>query len=260
MLRTRSLAVFACMDKSCAPPPVGTGGSRSVSKKGKGGGKSAPVSAGEKSSVGGSVQPTALSRPEQIQLLRQMSVATGQLEKSNKNFAAASKAYMNYGFGAINALLRSGKKEATDWLDPTASKSEQADGIFATFAQVKKATADFKAFHEQAPALPVSVTLFRGLNVPVSMKVGDTFTDRGFVSTSLSRSVVDDFLVDVQGGGMKSLGSAHTVLRIAAPKGTKALYGREDEEEFILGPDTKFRVTQTGQEGAATVIDVEIVE
>lgn len=83
--------------------------------------------------------------------------------------------------------------------------------------------------------LPADAVLFRGVD-KFPYKVGDTFKDSGFVSTSAQHSVGKNW--------------AHTLITIDVPKGAPAAAGnfkehKDDdlnEEELILPPWSHFRV------------------
>lgn len=86
------------------------------------------------------------------------------------------------------------------------------------------------------------LTLWRGMESDPGLKVGTTFTDQGFVSTSTNREIGEKFT------GVKD----DTVLvKVLAPKGTKGgainrhfdeIEVPQSENEVILAPATRFRV------------------
>jgi hypothetical protein len=101
--------------------------------------------------------------------------------------------------------------------------------------------------------LTVAKTLYRGTQLSVlgDLAVGTVFRDSGFLSTSRSKSVTNNF-----GHG--------ALLRIKAPKGTRASdvthHSGGHEQEILLGRNTGLRITKVTQEGGRTVIDVTVVK
>lgn len=79
---------------------------------------------------------------------------------------------------------------------------------------------------EPDPAAPHVTDTFSRL------RPGDTFVDRGFVSTSLSRPLTEMFLNDEA--------AVHVEIRL--PTGSHAVPGNPFEAELILQRDTRFRV------------------
>lgn len=114
--------------------------------------------------------------------------------------------------------------------------------------------------------------LYRGVSGPFAEKLiglhaGDQFLDRGFGSTSLSKTTPAEGLSDND-----------AIIQISAPKGTKGVYinsafrkseTRQDslngkyaeQQEFLLGRDTKYRVTsvKANPDGGPRLVNVEIV-
>lgn len=111
-------------------------------------------------------------------------------------------------------------------------------------AAIKKALSDAKgfdkAFDKHAKPLDRDATLYRGVsgNALKDLKVGDTFQDKGIVSTSSSKDWAKTFAKD---GG--------TVVEVSAPKGTPVMGGPSwsNEKEIALRSGTKYRVTGRGQ-------------
>lgn len=104
--------------------------------------------------------------------------------------------------------------------------------------------------------LAEETTVYRGGVKMPPMDVGDTFTDRGFVSTSEDEAVAQlfQFAPMMRGEGMGDM------LNITMPPGTQVLevykvYPHGNESEFILPPGTTFRVTGVNDNG----YDVEVV-
>lgn len=100
------------------------------------------------------------------------------------------------------------------------------------------------------------VTTMRGGNAMPPMDVGDTFTDRGFVSSTEDEAIANLFAMAPM---MRGEGMGET-LNITMPAGTRVLevykvYPHGNESEYILPPGTTFRVTGVTDNG----YDVEVV-
>lgn len=158
-----------------------------------------------------------------------------------KEFHPAISAYQSLHGYTINEALR----------DPNISE-----------AQVQPWIDGMDKAIEAAPALAKETTVYRGikgngLDFFESLKAGDVFQDKGFVSTTLDTDVATKF--SVQGGMYQGV-----VLRMNLPAGTKGLFPTtvtglssisSREAEFVLPRGSKFRVLNT--EGK--VWDVEVV-
>ena len=116
-----------------------------------------------------------------------------------------------------------------------------------------KITKDIDTLIKNAPALDTPITTFRGISEKeivdnlLELKVGDVFTDKAFVSTSLNPKIGTRF------GRDKGV-----VLEITNPAGTKGIFpigyraevgeklaiGPGAESEWLLPRNTKFRITE----------------
>jgi hypothetical protein len=156
--------------------------------------------------------------------------------------------YTNVGSWEINGLLRTGKVPK----DSNSDKEEINDWIKSLDNEIGKTSA------------PRDLVLFRGTSgtgteVFEKLKVGDIYTDKGFVSTTLDIKVAPEFMSTATGGKFDSRPiEKGYVLEISVPKGSKALsvnsyfknvsgrYGPSGdirkEDEHILPRNTKFRV------------------
>ena len=96
----------------------------------------------------------------------------------------------------------------------------------------------------------------------LDLKVGDEYVDRGIASTSTSRQRAA-FYADMNLEG--TVGRA--LFRVVARKGQKGFkipdsassYGSE-EQEVLLPPNTKYKVTSIGTVDGTRIVDVEIIE
>lgn len=142
--------------------------------------------------------------------------------------------YMDFGGADINRDLRDAKLRAAKF-EPR--YIPVMDGVFA-----------------RAPELPRDVTAYRGITLfgtrkeaqrfeklfgTSELKVGDTFTEHAFLSTSLNRRMAERFMnqgniTDARDG---------VILEFKMPKGTRAVKGRSDEQELIFRRGMKFKVT-----------------
>lgn len=92
--------------------------------------------------------------------------------------------------------------------------------------------------------------VYRGTKKAIPFKVGDTFSDKGFVSTSRAVTTARNFTVR-NDGRLPTNGKEHYT-KIYLPKGTPVIYGRHDraeqgnsnEWELILPPNSKFKIHQ----------------
>jgi hypothetical protein len=167
----------------------------------------------------------------------------GFTEMAHPEFAGAINAYQSQLGYEINEALR----------DPQISD----DGYKSTIDLLDKAM-------ETAPALSEELIAYRGVNGDGSkffqnLKVGDTWEDKGYTSTTIDAGVAQQF-------GHTSIDGL--VFRMKLPAGTKGIfpsgyhepaYGwtpSTTEAEFLLPRDSKFRVV--AQRGK--VWDVELVK
>lgn len=116
--------------------------------------------------------------------------------------------------------------------------------VKAPDADMKRAAAATKGLDSaiaKAPPLTRSTTVHRGFSKEQfgSLKKGDTITDRGFVSTSLTRS----------GAGMFGGEGRGMLATITLPAGTRA--GAGSVKEIILPRGSSFRVVSAGKSGVA---------
>jgi hypothetical protein len=103
-----------------------------------------------------------------------------------------------------------------------------------------------KAYEKHALPINKNLTLFRGIKANLAnLKPGDTFVDKGIVSTSASKNWATKFK-----------GKDTPLIEIHVPKGTKVLGGRIDsmEKEMVLHPGSKFKVISSSKK----VIVVEL--
>jgi len=109
--------------------------------------------------------------------------------------------------------------------------------------------------------MPVDLQVYRGLNYKTKadlahLKVGATFSDKGFVSTTLHDS----------GGLGQGPGDNTATFVIDVPKGSKAgyLFGgltvHETEREVLLPANSRFEVTDVSLPGQAVVVHVRLIQ
>lgn len=119
--------------------------------------------------------------------------------------------------------------------------------------------------------LPDNTVLYRGVTGPhanqlSTLKAGDTFMDKGYGSTSLSKTVPSE---DLKAGD--------ALIQIKAPKGTNGVYVNSvfskspdyaasangqysHQQEVLLGRDTKYKVVSVEQGEGHNIINVEIIK
>lgn len=112
-------------------------------------------------------------------------------------------------------------------------------------------------------------TVYRGISADsdfakklASAKVGDTFNDKAFMSTSADKNKAKEYAQDAANGEPKKGG---VVLEINVPKGTKTanLSGEADinsNNEVILGRDSNIKVSSVTKKGGETYVTVDLVK
>jgi SPP1 gp7 family putative phage head morphogenesis protein len=148
--------------------------------------------------------------------------------------------YTGASYHGINEYLRTGKP---------ASKS-----AIRTIQKMDE------AFMKQAAEIPENVVLFRGTrptafvewdalkNIPISDWIGQTLTDKGFISTSI-----------IEKSGFKR----DMNLEIRVPKGTKGIFVKPiskfpDEDEVTLDRGTVFRIDSVTKDNDMNVYHVDV--
>lgn len=165
----------------------------------------------------------------------------------------AVQEYTNENYDALNTYLRTKHPAPKGMYEGSKEQIALIDSAF------KKASATSTG----------EMRLYRGMTVAKTasevssswvgrLKVGDTLTDKGFVSTSYNKVDAEMFA--------GSMGGAGVIFVIRAPKGTRVLAGSQAESELILNRGTKMRVTGIKQippresgMGSAMEIEVEIL-
>jgi GNAT superfamily N-acetyltransferase len=157
--------------------------------------------------------------------------------------------YTSSGYSDINNYLRTGAKPELGSVNETKGYIESLD------TEISKTSA------------PRDMVLFRGttgVEKFEKLEVGDTFTDKGFVSTTTNRETVTEFMSTATGGRFDSRPvEKGVVLQISVPQGEKVLsvknyfkgvsdrYGPSEgilsETEHILPRGTTFRVDSIGK-------------
>lgn len=152
--------------------------------------------------------------------------------------------YTSSGYSDINNYLRTGKEPELGSVSETKGYIESLDEEIAQ------------------TSAPRDMVLFRGVTGVEkfeNLKEGDTFKDKGYVSTTTNRESVTDFMSNASGGRFDSRPiEKGFVLEISVPKGEKVLsvknyfkdvsgrYGPEEgilaEAEHILPRGTTFLV------------------
>lgn len=172
--------------------------------------------------------------------------------------ATAIGEYQNYAYQAVNDGLRSGKlegkaKEISDALDDAISNAKptkwaqtvhRADGA-ATTAEIWEKT-DLSAKLPQSGSM---MDVWADPDARDAIKqamVGQTFTDKGFMSTSKSWEKAEEFA----SGNRYNPHGVEAIVHINVPKGTKVLDLGSDgfisgsgEEETILNRGSSYKIT-----------------
>lgn len=121
-------------------------------------------------------------------------------------------------------------------------------------AQAQQAVAGLNSAIAKSPGLDRNRVLFRGMTMTpqqfAALRPGGRFTEAAFGSTSLSNKVSANFI----SGNQSADRPLNVMLRIRAKKGTRGVYANavhrkneySGEVEFIMAPDTSYRVTGYG--------------
>lgn len=147
--------------------------------------------------------------------------------------------YTAGGYEQLNNYLRGNYVPSDNKMKEYLEK--QNDSISYSISQYKLET-DLKLYRGQ------------GADIYSSLKVGDTLIEKGFTSTSCSKSVALDFSKHYNN-------DKEYLIEINVPKTSKCLYiGRNgsfkyDEGEFLLDKNTKFKVIQ--KESNKIVLEVK---
>jgi hypothetical protein len=164
--------------------------------------------------------------------------------KDSEGRSADVEYYTSSGYSDINNYLRTGAKPELG------SVSETKESIESLDKEISLTSA------------PRDMVLFRGVTGVEKfekLEVGDTFTDKGFVSTTTNRDTVTEFMSTATGGRFDSRPlEKGVVLQISVPQGENVLsvknyfkgvsdrYGPSEgilsETEHILPRGTTFRV------------------
>jgi len=140
---------------------------------------------------------------------------------------------------SINSLLRTGKIN---------------DVYVASESTVPKIKEDIKNIDTamEKSFLPFDSVVYRSLysDITNNLSIGDEFEDKGFVSTSFNKELVEGW----------NYGRENTILKINISKNTKGIYlskkGRPFQMELLLNRGTKFKVLKK----SGNNIEVEVVK
>lgn len=210
---------FACRDKSCAPPPVGTGGSN-------------PSGAGRAATALEALRMSKESRDalrdrvlDEYPSLFRNQMPDGLYD----DYAAANQliAYTGIEYQTINRYLRD-------------------DDDYANSEKVQLMD---RAFRNHSVELTEPVTVYRGMRMehhkdnPYEPEAGYTLEDKAFMSTSARLWEAFQFAGGKSSDMTSGMTSTSVVVQIKVPAGTRVLGGEMDEKELILNRGTKVRVT-----------------
>jgi hypothetical protein len=156
--------------------------------------------------------------------------------------------YTMNAYGPINTYLRTGK-----WQEDNESSLDKSE-----FQDYKRAL-DYVIGRTETPRDMLLYRGVTGVDKFDTLKAGDTFTDKGFASTTTKPDQLWSFMSTALGGRYDSrTPQTGAVLQISVPKGSNLLSvnkyfkgvgeaygpteGIREENEHILPRDTKFRV------------------
>jgi len=141
--------------------------------------------------------------------------------------------YIANGYRSMNDRLRNGYPPDKSWTDKP----------------IQDNINDMTKIIDLAPAIPVNNVVYRGMAGSVAdkikgMNVGESWVDKGFVSTSVEDIVAHDF-------NESEIGNEGILLKIKCPPNTKGIFmesvfsfeGDWNEKEYVLQRGSKFTVT-----------------
>jgi hypothetical protein len=177
----------------------------------------------------------------------------------------------NIGHQWANHLLRLGEENylkervGGDWfdlyshaagVDPTEHLANQREGYKQDFAEVVEIASKLDKLVSLSPPLTEDTTVYRGVSEDFAgelarMGVGGTFTDNGFVSTTLRKEIAMGF-PSVPSGNLMQVEVPQGVRAIVPSKYFKSNIIRDTnlskEKEIILGRGNTFEITKIEQE------------
>ena len=155
---------------------------------------------------------------------------------------SAVKFYSNHGDEAMNTYLRTG--QLSDEL------KEYGHNVKSTQEKIK----DLDSALAKSGGMPENTVLYRGLEtIPDGLKVGNTFTEKGYSSMSRSKDTADAFAPE---GG--------AVMHIKVPKGTpgadiESMSFWSTEQEFVGARGTSFHIDRIKQSTGVSHIYAHVV-
>jgi hypothetical protein len=176
-------------------------------------------------------EPKSLGYPERKNLVDKMQELFDWKKHKSSD---AVREYVGYGYQGINKSLRDPQK----WQQIASELTIESTEVFVRQLQ---------QVIEEAPRLLQDVYSYRGIkqgnyvDMISSLKIGDEFVDKGFVSTSLNKLTAENAFASrnrpSEADGM--------LIRIINPAGTKGLMvGGDIEEEWLLPAGSRFRVIE----------------
>jgi hypothetical protein len=159
--------------------------------------------------------------------------------------------YQGIGYAALNRHLRDGGSPNDPAPPATASR-------YANALPVAVQTRDLDAALGKTPTDRDLIT-FRGSSAPdvaerVANNVGGTFTDKAYQSTSLDKNIAREFQVPPE--GVLPAGHSSLLWEVHVPKGSRGAFlpgsaEGDEESEFLLPRDSKFRILEVKHDASA---------
>jgi SPP1 gp7 family putative phage head morphogenesis protein len=161
----------------------------------------------------------------------------------------ALKDYQNTEYTPINNILRIPRATLEKYNEQNYDKLNPV-----TWRKKQKAIDALNQMITKAPPLEEPIVVFRGIKGDAaeklaSLRVGSTYKEPGFVSTSMSQEV-----------GYRFMGDEGVLLEIVVPKGTKGvsveafITSTNAEFEWLMAPGTRFKVI--GKQGRILKVEV----
>lgn len=165
--------------------------------------------------------------------------------------------YTGSQFAAVNKNLRTGWQYGEDGQISADLKEflGETGGTPSRNARLKSDIKNLKSL-TMKNSLKQDTVLFRFADMNRDFKVGDAFNDKGFASTSLSKSVAEEMLD-------RSTRSKN-ILKVNARKGTNGVFPRavgvnNPEAEFILHDNTTYKVAKVSPKEDYTLVEVDLL-
>jgi hypothetical protein len=216
-----------------------------VSKSSGGGGGSGGGSSGGRGRAAASIVGREMASRSEAEAWSETHFRTWQGSLTRAEANAVENYTGNY-FIRVNGKLRGTWK--TSFRDVATETNQQIRDLDSSLGKA---------------SLPEAMTVFRGARMDASQfKVGGTFSDKGFMSTSLRPTELTNFSKPaVTIGGMSTDGKSAIAFKLTLPKGARAagLPTNKMEMEVLVDRGSTFRITHVDRAAnGATVVHAQL--